>query len=257
MQIKTSGARQGWVWISAGWRLFQKDYALWLTMALIYLIMAIVLDQIPFIGYLLLILITPVFAAGALLVSAELDAEPVSRPGLEWNSSTWKDNLKKVFARALKQLFRLFQDPEKTLAVMVVATLALGAAVIIQILTQLLKVGGAALPAMAAGSVGVKIWLPALISLLIIWLLKLVVIVSTLYAVYRIVTHNETPLAALEMSLKTCAKNPVSVTVLAGVILLPLMLLAQLGYIVFLAGGLVALPVLITSVYASAKQVYG
>ncbi len=257
MQIKKLNARQGWAWINAGWRLFEKDHALWLAMALVYLVIAIVLDQIPFIGYLLLILITPIFAAGALLASGELDAEPVSRPGFELNFPGWKDNLTTLFARALKQLFRVFYDPEKTLAVMVVATLTLGAAVIIQILAQLLKVGGAALPAMAAGSVGARIWLPALISLIIIWLLKLMLVLSTLYAVYRIVANNETPLAALENSLKTCAKNPFSLAIIAGILLIPLMLLAHLGYIVLLVGGLFALPVLITSVYASTKEVYG
>jgi hypothetical protein len=257
MQIKTSDARQGWAWINAGWRLFQKDHALWLAMALVYLVMVIAFDQVPFIGYLLLILITPIFAAGALLVSGELDADPTSRRGLEQNLAGWKDKLKRLFARALKQLFRVFHDPEKTLAVMVVATLALGAAVMIQILAQLLKVGGAALPAMAAGSVGVKIWLPALISLILIWLLKLVLILSTLFAVYRIVAHDETPLAALENSIKTCAKNPFPLAIMAVILLLPLMLLAQLGYIILFVGGVLALPVLITSVYASAKEVYG
>ncbi len=258
MQIKKLDARQGWAWIAAGWRLFQKDRGLWLAMAFVYLVITIAFDQIPFIGYLLLVLITPIFAAGALLASSELDAEPISRPNLALNNFPgWKDNLKRLFARALKQLFRLFYDPERTLAVMVVATLALGAAVIIQVLAQFLKVGGSALPAMAAGSVGARIWVPALISLFIVWLLKLILIFSTLYAVYRIAVNNEAPLAALEMSVKTCAKNPFSLAIVAGILLIPLMLLAYLGYIALLVSGLLALPVLITSVYASTKEVYG
>ncbi len=258
MQIKKSDARQGWAWIAAGWRLFEKDRALWLAMALVYLGIAIALDQIPFIGYLLLVLITPIFAAGAFLTSGELDAEPVSRPGLALISFPgWKDNLKRLFARALKQLFRVFNDPGETLAIMVVATLALGAAVIIQILAQLLKVGGAALPAMVAGSVGPRIWLPALISLMVIWLLKLVLIFSTLYAVYRIVVLDETPLVALDHSFKTCARNPFSLAIVAALLLVPLMLLTYFGYSVLLIVGLLALPVLITSVYASTKEVYG
>lgn len=258
MQINKLNARQGWAWIAAGWRLFQKDRALWLAMAFVYLVIAIVFDQIPFIGYLLLVLITPIFAAGAFLASSELDAEPVSRPGVGLNNFPgWKDNLQRLFTRALKQLFRLFYDPERTMAAMVVATLALGAAIMIQILAQFLKVGGSALPAMAAGSVGAGIWVPALISLLFIWLLKLILIFSTLYAVYRIAVNNEAPLAALEMSLKTCAKNPFSLAIMAGILLIPLMLLAYWGYMVLLVGGLLALPVLITSVYASTKEVYG
>lgn len=249
MQTNELTASQGRAWITQGWGDFRRDAPLWLAMAAIYLAIALVLQLVPFIGYLVLVLITPLLAAGALGGVASRPSPLSTLPLVE--------RLKGLVRQAAGQLFQVLLDAERTLAIMVVATLALGAVVMIQVLAQLLKVGGAALPAMAAGSVGVSIWLPALISLLVVWILKLALILISLFAVYVIAIRQETPLAALEASINACAQNAAPVGVLALVFLVPLAIAPYFGSLAVVAVGLIALPLFVTSSYAGYKDMFG
>jgi hypothetical protein len=255
MQVKKLSGNQTRMWIGCGWRLFAKARTGWLGMALIYLVLAMVFEQIPFIGYLLLVLLTPMLVAGAIQFTAALDGDTDARD-LSPEHLGWADKLKAFFGRATKQLLQIFNDPETMLSVMVVATLTLGAAVIVQILAQLLKVGGAALPALAAGSVGPQIWLPALVSLLVVSLLKLVLALIMLYAVHLVVLKQQSPLAALEHAANACLGNPMPVGGLALALVVPLIVASTIGSIGEFVIGLLVLPVLVTSAYCSYKDLY-
>src|SRR4030067_1764048 len=70
-------ARNGWGWVKHGLLVFAKAPTLWLAMAFVYLAMAILLSQIPFIGWLILVLLTPLCMLGALPVAHAQDG-----PGL-------------------------------------------------------------------------------------------------------------------------------------------------------------------------------
>jgi len=74
-------AKNGWGWVKHGMLLFRKEPVLWLAMAFVYLSMAILLSQIPFIGWLILVLFTPLFMLGALPVAQAQDG-----PGLPANA---------------------------------------------------------------------------------------------------------------------------------------------------------------------------
>jgi len=252
MTMASMAARRGYAWLKVGWRLFRRDTTLWVAMAAFYLIMVAVLDQIPFIGYLLLVFVTPLMLAGALITAAEVEqTEPDHKKIDDWRA--W---LKLLTRRALISLLRVFVDPAKTLSVMVLATLLLGAVVVVQILAQLLKVGGPALPAMLQGSVGPSIWVPALISLFLVWLLKLLLAFGTLYAVQLVAIGEETPLGALEKSARALMNHAGAITVLALLLPVPLMLIASFSDIAVLLVSLLSLPMLVTSVYSSAQEVY-
>lgn len=250
MQTKSITAVPGQGWITGGWVLFRRDWQMWLAMTAVYLIIALALQVIPFIGYLVMVLLTPLVIAGAVTVAdqghtrhALVAAAPVER-------------VKGFFAEAAKQLFQGFFHPERTLAVMVVATFTLGAVVFLQIVAQLLKVGGAALPAMLAGGVSASIWLPALISLLVVWALKLIMIAVATLAVLAVVLRNDTPLNAMEQSAKRCLQHALPLAGLSVVFLVPIVVAAYIDTVIAYAIAFVALPLYVTGMYSAAQDLF-
>ena len=172
--------------------------------------------------------------------------------------------LREYLWRAARRLFQGFSDETQLLPIMVIGTLLLGGVVAIKILAQLLKVGGAALPAMLSGSVSPSVWLTALLGLLVVLSLQALLLMAFLYAVPLIALRREHPLPAIEHSFAAASTNlgafSVFVTVFAtaGEVmrLLFLKLTFPYDYLAFLAVGLVALPVFIAALYASYQDLF-
>lgn len=255
MQAKRLAMNQAWGWLADGWRLFNQGRALWLAMAALYLAGAIVLDQIPFVGILIVVLLTPILAAGPLAYAAELGQGEASEPAWSRVGDTG-DKLKRLFARALHQLFYGAAEPDRLLSLMVIATLLLGATVVVQILAELLKVGGSALPAFIAGSVGPSIWVPAMISLALVLLLKLILTFVMMYAVQLVIVDRHSPLTALEYGFNACIGSALPLLGISVALVLPLMVAAGVGDLVAAFVGLLVLPLLTTSLYRSYRDLY-
>ena len=83
INIKKADLRHGWSWVLDGLRALKKDVRLWIGMGLVFMLIAIVLKLIPFIGLLLLVLISPMLLAGALQTADDLDhgSRPATRRG--------------------------------------------------------------------------------------------------------------------------------------------------------------------------------
>lgn len=253
MQVKKLAAGHSRVWIACGWQLFFRNRALWLAMAAIYVAVALLLMQLRFVGPLLLVLVTPALVAGALMTSRELEAGDGARAV---GRGSWTDRLRALFARALNQLLRVFSEPDMTLSIMVIATLTLGAAVVVQVLGQLLHVNTAAWPALVSGGVEISIWLPLVLRLLFIVVLKLVLVLIMLYAVHQVVIDKQSPLGALENSINACASHALPLGTLGLVLVLPLIIATELGGMTLGVIGLLIPPVLVTSIYCSYKDMY-
>ncbi len=253
MQVKKLAASRSKAWIGCGWQLFFKHRALWLAMSAIYVALAMLLMQLPFVGPLLLVLLTPALAAGAFMTSRELETEK-SAPAAR--GASFKDRVQALFGRALNQLLRVFSEPDKVLSIMVIATLTLGAAVVVQVLAQLLHANTDSWPALVDGGVAVTIWLPWLLRLAFIIALKLVLALIMLYAVHQVVIGLQSPLAALENSVNACAGNAAPLSAVALVLVLPLIIATEFGGVTLGVIGLLILPVLLTSIYCSYKDIY-
>lgn len=252
MHIKKFDARSGWEWVKRGWALFRQAPQMWLGIAFVYSLVFVALDYIPFVGHLVLTLITPMLLAGALLAAHDMQHEDrwvPPRGGLVERVREW-------LLRGTGQLLRAVADPTKTLPIMVIGTLALGVVVVLQIVGQLLHVGGAAIPAYLHGSVTLKVGLPALFTLLVLWAIKLILLGAVVYAVYLIALRDEGPLPALEYGLKACLRNPVAIAVVFAVVLLPYALVALIGVWALFLAGLLLLPWFVGSMYASGRDVY-
>ena len=251
MQAKKFGLNQIRHWLSDGLILFKKHSTGFAIMALIYLATTFILDLVPFIGHLLVVLLTPVVIASTFLVCESLVAGETPDRYL---------NLRQIVPAAIhsaKQLALVYYDQEKMLAVMIISTLALGVVVIIEILALLLHVGGAALPAFASGSVGIDIWFPALLSLFIVWSLRIVLIWIVLYALYLVTLRHQPPLTAIENSLKAASVNASLLGVMSVIFLLPLIIATFLPFYVLLIVGVIMLPLLMSTVYGSGNSIFG
>lgn len=262
-------AKNGWGWVKHGMLLFRKEPVLWLSMAFVYLAMAILLSQIPFIGWLILVLFTPLCMLGALPVAQAQDgpglpANTVPTPPAARAFRPWVDYLRDLLARAARRLLNGFAEEDKLLPIMVISTLLLGGVVVINILAQLLKVGGAALPAMLAGSVGPSVWITALIGLVVVLGLESLLLMAFLYTVPLILFRREHPLPSIELSFTGALNNLgafavfISVFAVASEVVRVLFLLFvfPFDYLTVLLAGLVALPVFIAGLNASYQDLF-
>lgn len=262
-------ARHGWEWVKHGVTLFRKEPKLWLAMAFLYLVLAVALEQIPFIGWLVLALFTPTLMLGALPVAAALDgpglpASAVPVLSAPYNPRAWLLYLRNLFNQALNRLLQGFASEDKLLPIMVISTLLLGGLVVIRILAQLLKVGSASLPTLLSGGVGPTIWLPMLLGLAVILALEALLVMAFLYTAPLILFRREYPLPAIEASFSGTLNNLGAFAVFAAVFwivsqiahTLFLMLVFPFDYLAFFAIGLVSLPVFIAALYTSYRDLY-
>lgn len=198
----------GFHWLRESVWFARRDAALAWGSGLVVALIAVALSHLPFIGGLVFVLLLPMLLAGALrmLKALEHNEEPV--PDMA------ADDAPRGFAaypwrvkRAARGLFADWQDEERILPVIIICTLTLAAAVCVQILGVLLKIGGAALPAMLSGSVGPRIWVPALIGLILVIALRFVLFMALVFAIPLIVHRRELPLVAIGKSLRIGARH--------------------------------------------------
>jgi hypothetical protein len=256
-------ASQGWTWVAQGAELFARQPALWLAMAVVYLAIAIVLGLIPFVGWLLLVLLSPALLLGTLSVAkavndGSLAARGVPAPPASLSLRGLATCVADFLAAGGNKLFAGFSREEKVLPVMVVSTMLLGGVVVIRILAQLLRVGGSALPSMLSG-VSASLWLPALLGLAVVLALYALLLMAFVYTVPLILFRGAYPLPAIESSFVAAAENWQAFGIFIGVFslageaarLLFLVLSFPFDYFAFLALGLVLLPVMAGGLYAS------
>lgn len=238
--------------LAYAWTQFRRQPLPWLAMSIVYVALAGALQIIPFMGYLVMVLLTPLMLAGAFLSAREWETDAATAP----SGNAWRERLMQRLSDAVAKLFRVFGESDHTLAVMVIATFTLGAIVLLQIVAQLLHVGGSALPAMAAGSVGASVWVPALLSLIFIWAVKLFLVLMATLAVQLAVFRRDAPLQAMETAARLCATHLRSLSLLVFALLVPIVLVAYLSVPIAYLVALVTLPLYILAMHFTFKALY-
>lgn len=262
INIKKADLQHGWSWTLDGLGTLKKDIPLWVGMGLIFMLIAIVLKLIPFIGLLLLVLISPMLLAGALQTADALANGALASPA--GHSVLSPQGIMASLQRAAGRLFITFGDEEKLLPLMVISTLTLGMVVAINILAVLLKIDGSALTAMAAGSVGPRVWVPALIGWFLVRFLQLGLIMTVLYTVPLILFRREMPLVSIEKSFSMCKQNFVAVCAFCLPFLLVYMLINVMFFalsfplddLAVLLLGWMAVPIFATGLYRSYQDLF-
>ncbi|MHB1950340.1 MAG: hypothetical protein ACYCQK_02560 [Acidiferrobacteraceae bacterium] len=252
MQTQTADAARGRVWVLGGWALVNRNPGLWAGMTAVYLLIAFVLNQIPFIGYLLLLWITPVFAGGAAIVARNLDTG--ASAAISGADGDLRVRVRRALESSVSALFAIFWLPDKTLALMVIGTAALGATVLVQILSELLQMSAGHLPALLMSGVGVGIWGPQLLSFVIVWVLQISVVLATLYAVLGVVLDDRMSWPAIEQAAAMLARNPLPIAVFGAVFLIPMLAAQNFASPFGLLVNALMIPIFLPSLYLSHKE---
>ncbi len=229
LQIKQVPAGNAWSWIVSGFELFKANPAMWIILFVIYLAIIVPISLIPLIGSVLSTLLAPVFAAGMMLGCRAL----TQHQDLEINHlfAGFKHNTAQLIAVGGIYMVSLLM-----IAVMVV--LALDKETI-----DLLMKGQTLNPDQASAMM-----LPILVAMLFI----MPILMAYWYAPVLVGLNNLTAIEAMKLSFVACLKNMVPF-VLYGLIF---MLLLIVALIPFGLGLLVAVPVMMTSLYTSYVDVF-
>lgn len=254
-----TGLGQGKNWIVCGQRRVLEQKSLWYGMTAVYFIFGFVLKMIPFMGDLLLILITPMLLAGVVWGRAqEQYAEPVAMPGSSRPAvvlfQTW-------IAQPAQELMRIFTQEDKMFGAVLLGIVTLGLAMLVKIIGYLL-VGGSMLSGLAASQMGAA-QITTLLGMGLVAVLSLLLAMGLLFSVPLTVLGNKQPLAAISESFSVCREKAVALLALTMpfflvylVILLAYAKSHWLGYLLLLSAGFLALPVFVAAVYCSYQTLY-
>ncbi len=222
-------AGNAWAWIVSGFNLFKANPVMWIVILLIYLAIIIPISLIPVIGSVVSTLLAPVFAAGMMWGCKAL----VLKQDLEINHlfEGFKKNTAQLISVGGIYMLSL-------LVIMVMVVLTLDKDTI-----ELLMKGKEVSPAQANAMV-----LPMLTAMLFI----LPILMAYWYAPVLIGLHNLKVLEAMKLSFIACLKN-ILPFLLYGFIFMVILVVA---IIPFGLGLVVAIPVMMTSLYTSYVDVF-
>ncbi len=234
-------ARAAREWITCGLERLRTERERWGGAALVYLLLALLLHRVPFLGDLLLILFTPPLLAG-LLLTAQYD--PAAAP-VPFERARWRELARAWLAAPARGYLRLFRSEERVLPVLMLSVLALGGYVAVQIFGYVL-IGGS-----PAGGLGAVAFAGGRAAAVLVPLLALVyglLAIALYHSVALTVFDGLTPPAAFAESLRAGVRNALPLVLFALVFLAAYAIVAAgfivsrwLGYPLLLALGTAAL----------------
>lgn len=229
LQIKQVPATNAWAWIVSGFNLFKANPAMWIILFVIYLLIIVPISLIPVVGSILSTLLAPVFAAGLMWGCKAV----VQHQDLEINHlfAGFKKNTAQLIA-----VGGIYMASLLIIAVMVVLTLDRDT------LSILMK-GGTVSPEQANAMM-----MPILVAMLFV----IPILMAYWFAPVLVGLNNLTAFDALKLSFMACLKNMLPF-LLYGLIFMGLLIVA---IIPFGLGLLVAIPVMMTSLYTSYADVF-
>ncbi len=253
------GTGQGITWIVQGWHRVQEQPPLWFGMAAVYLVFGFTLKLIPFMGDLLLVLVTPMLLAGVIAglareksaVHENVNSKAASIPAL----------LQAWLAQPAQELVSIFIREDKVFGAVLLGIVTLGLAMLVKI-TGYLLIGGSMVSGLAAGQLNAS-QITTVLGMLVVAILYLGLAMGLVYSVPRTVLGNRPPFEAIADSFIACRDNAVPLLTLAApFFIVYLVIIATfaknhwLGYLLVFSTGGVALPVFVASVYCSYLALY-
>jgi len=251
----TSGFRQGVDWVVLGVRTVLDRKPLWFGMSAAYLVLGFLLKLIPFMGDLLLILVTPMLLAGVVWGRAQENHPDQIEP--EGAASVPATGLFQSWVSGpAQELARIFTQEDKMFSAVLLGIITLGLAMLANI-TGYLLVGGSIISGLAASQLSAP-QAGTLVGMLVVAVLYVLLAMALYYSVPLTVLGNRQPLAAISDSFSLCRKNaPAVLTLTTPFFVIYLVILAAfaeyhwLGYLLVITVGFVTLPVFIASTLGS------
>jgi uncharacterized membrane protein len=226
-------------WYAFGWQTFVTNPVMWIVMALLAFIMALILQFIPLIGPLVLALISPALAAG-LMYGAKETAE----------------------GRTIEiaHLFQGLADERTRAPLLVLGAALLGLMILISIVAMIIvggsvgvgivggSGGGADDAAAAVGAIGVGILLTFLITIVY----GIATFALLAFAIPLVMFDGAAPMDAIKSSVNASLKNVLPLFVF----LVIYFLLAIVAAIPIFLGFLVLAPVTTAAMYAAYRDIF-
>ncbi|MGE5240854.1 MAG: hypothetical protein ACM3NI_04335 [Bacteroidota bacterium] len=238
-------------WIACGWRLIREHKAPWFRMTALYLVLAFLLKHIPFMGDLLLILITPMLLASVVWGRAHAhraDELPAAGGAPSW-SEAW-------LMRPARELSLIFSRPDKAFPGVLLGIITLVLAMLVKFAGDLL-IGGSMVSGLTAARLDV-LQITTVLGMLVVASLYLILAMGLFYSVPLTVLANRQPLAAISESFALCRRHALALAALAAPFFVVYLLIVTgftishaWGYLLIATAGWLALPVFVASVYCS------
>lgn len=242
--------RQARDWIACGRQLVLQQQSLWYGMAAVYIVLGFLLTLIPFMGHLLLILITPMLLAGVIWGRSQ------ERPVAPAAGTPAQRILQEWVAQPAQELMCVFTQEGKMFAAVLLGIVTLGLVMVVKIIGYLL-IGGSMIAGLAADLAGDTSFL-TLLGMVLVTFLSVLLGMGLLYSVPLTVLGNRQPLDAISESFTACRVHAKPLLALvAPFFLVYVVILAAfanspwLGSLLTVSIGLLALPLFIAAVYCS------
>lgn len=234
MEVRQLGPGAGWRWIVQGFNLFRKSPLLWIVLCLILLAIAVVVGMIPWLGQLVLYLLSPVFLAGVMV-----GCRAVQR-GKELEIS---------------HLFEGFR--RNTSALVTIGGVYLVGQILIYGVMQM--VGGhtlddfvRALQEAGSGGTMPEMAQPVKMAMLVGAALSVPLLMAVWFAPLLVIFDGFLPFRSMRTSFNACLANMLPLLVY-GLVLVVLILIALIPLAL---GMLILVPVVFTSLYASYEDIF-
>jgi len=243
--------RIGRRWLLNGWQLFMRNPWLLGGMGLTAAVVLGVLELIPLLGGLLIALVAPI-----MLSSVYLSLEATYRQNMVLPVKLRLSALK----QSPRQLLAVFRNEKWVLPAATTSLLSVTTVLLIHLLVRLV-----------VGEAWVANWsnldhftlFGVLAVALLVFVLYVLLAASLIYALPLTFLHDEPLVPSLRQSLKASRHFTVALSVLLGVLLMPLllgMIAASLSlwasYLLWLVIGSVTLPVVSASLYCSYRDIF-
>ncbi|HEY5683420.1 MAG TPA: hypothetical protein VIR61_07070 [Sulfuricaulis sp.] len=251
--------RQTQSWIACGSRMVLAQKSLWFGMTLVYFVLGFLLTLIPFMGHLLLILITPMLLASVIWGRAQEPQGPPA-PAIVQPVS-FQSVLQTWIAQPAQELMRIFTHEDKMFGAVLLGIVTLGLVVLVKIIGYLF-IGGSMVSGLTAAQTGFT-QVTTLLGMLLVAALSVLLAMGLLYSVPLTVLGNRQPLDAIIESFTTCRENARTQLILVLpfffvylVIMMAFAKSAWLGYLLLISVGFLALPLFIAAIYCSYRTLY-
>ncbi len=247
-------AHEALAWIRNGFERVRAEPARWLGMTLVYVALALALKRIPFLGNFVLVLVTPVMFASALIAARSTNrvAAPVDAAG--WARALTVD--------AARELFQVFRREEHAFAIVIVCIVTLGLVVLVNI-PELLITGGSVVSGLAGASMAGTMRPVTVVSMVVVLGLYLLLAMALFYLVPLTLFGNRQAIPAVAESFNTCLRYRKSLSIFVApflginvLIMLSFSISHWIGYLLLAALGIVALPAFVIGLQASYQTLF-
>ncbi len=240
-------------WIGAGFERLAREPVRWLGMTLVYLVIALLLKRIPFLGNFVLVLFTPIMLSGALLA-----IRSAPRPAPADARGWWRA----LTVDAARELFQVFQREDRAFAGVITSIVTLGLVVLVNI-PELLITGGSVVSGLAGASMAGTMRPLTIVGMVVVAALYLLLVTALFYLAPLTLFGNRQAIPAVAESFSTCVRHRKSlalfVTPFVGVdlaIMVAFSFSHLLGYLLVATVGLVLLPVFVIAMHASYQTLF-